>query len=251
VNTLFSITDVNKHFDGVVALADFSAFVNEGEIVGLLGPNGAGKTTLFNVIAGLVIPDNGMVYFKGMDLIGHPIHQIANLGIALTFQNVSLIWRITVLENILLCFKSQPGEKLFNVFFRSSLCKRQEAANREKGMELLNMSGLSEKAHTLVGNLSFGQQKLLSLLCCLATDAKLLLLDEPVAGIAPVMAERILAIMADLPGQGKSAIVIEHDIDALRGIAHRMIFMDRGKKICVGTPDEVLNDPRVIDAYLD
>lgn len=221
------------------------------EVLGLIGPNGAGKTTLFNVVNGLLQPDAGSVRFKEHVLIGCPVYRIANLGIARTFQNLRLIRRITVLENVLLCFKNQPGEKLFNVFFRPGLCKRHEAANREKAMELLRTAGLLEKANDLADNLSYGQQKLLSIVCCLAANAELLLLDEPVAGIAPEMAERILTIIADLPKQGKSAIVIEHDIDALKSIAQRMIFMDAGRKICEGTPGQVLNDPRVIEAYLD
>jgi ABC-type branched-subunit amino acid transport system ATPase component len=245
------IQSLSKRFNGIVALVDFSCAVADREILGLLGPNGAGKTTLFNVLTGLLPPDSGSADFKGDALIGRPVHKIANLGIARTFQNLRLIRRITVLENVMLCFKNQPGENLFNVFFRPGLCKRHEAGIREKALALLEKAGLSEKANDLADNLSYGQQKLLSILCCLAADAELLLLDEPVAGIAPEMAERILAIIAALPKQGKSAIVIEHDIDALKSIAHRMIFMDAGRKICEGTPDQVLNDPRVIEAYLD
>ncbi len=251
MNSLADMQSLSKHFNGVVALANFSCTVAEREILGLLGPNGAGKTTLFNVLTGLLAPDSGAADFKGHALIGRPVHKIANLGIARTFQNLRLIRRITVLENVLLCFKNQPGENLLNVFFRPGLCKRYEAGIREKALTLLETAGLSEKANGLADNLSYGQQKLLSIVCCLAADADLLLLDEPIAGIAPEMAERILAIITDLPNQGKSAIVIEHDIDALRGIAHRMIFMDAGRKICEGSPDEVLNDPRVIEAYLD
>jgi len=251
MTSLAGTHSLSKYFNGVVALGDFSCTVAEGEILGLLGPNGAGKTTLFNVLTGLLSPDAGTADFKGQALVGRPVHKIANLGIARTFQEVRLIRRITVLENVLLCFKNQPGEKLFNVFFRPGLCKRHEAMIRGKAMALLETAGLIEKANDLADNLSYGQQKLLSIVCCLAADAELLLLDEPVAGIAPEMAERILAIIADLPKLGKSAIVIEHDMDALKSIAHRMIFMDAGRKICEGTPDEVLNDPRVIEAYLD
>jgi ABC-type branched-subunit amino acid transport system ATPase component len=251
MNSLAGMQSLSKHFNGVVALAAFSCAVAEREILGLLGPNGAGKTTLFNVLTGLLAPDSGTADFKGQALIGRPVHKIANLGIARTFQNLRLIRRITVLENVMLCFKNQPGENLFNVFLRPGLCKRHEVGIREKALALLASAGLAEKANDLADNLSYGQQKLFSIVCCLAADADLLLLDEPVAGIAPEMAERILAIIADLPKQGKSAIVIEHDIDALKSIAHRMIFMDAGRKICEGTPDEVLNDPRVIEADLD
>ena len=251
MTSLAGMQSLTRHFNGVVALVDFSCVIAEREILGLLGPNGAGKTTLFNVLTGLLAPDSGTADFKDHVLIGKPVHKIANLGIARTFQNLRLIRRITVLENVLLCFKNQPGENLFNVFFRPGLCKRHEAGIREKALSLLDTAGLSEKANDLADNLSYGQQKLLSIVCCLAADANLLLLDEPVAGIAPEMAERILTIIADLPNQGKSAIVIEHDMDALKRIAHRMIFMDAGRKICEGTPDEVLHDPRVIEAYLD
>ena len=250
MTSVAGIQSLSKHFNGVVALADFSGAVAEREILGLFGPHGAGKTTLFNVLTGLLAPDSGSADFKGHALIGRSVHEIANLGVARTFQNLRLIRRITVRENVLLCFKNQPGENLFNVFFHPGLCKRHETGIREKALALLETAGLAEKANDLADNLSYGQQKLLSVVCCLAADAELLLLDEPIAGIAPAMAERILAIIADLPRQGKSAIMIEHDIDALKGIAHRMIFMDAGRKICEGTPDEVLNDPRVLEAYL-
>jgi len=251
VTPISKVHSLKKSFHGVTALEHFSMSLDQGETIGLLGPNGAGKTTFFNILTGLIVPDAGAVDFKGQAIIGRPIHRIANMGIARTFQDLRLVRRITVLENVLLCFKNQPGENLFNVFFRPGLCKRHEAGIREKAMPLLETAGLLEKANDLADNLSYGQQKLLSIVCCLAADAELLLLDEPIAGIAPEMAERILKIIADLPSQGKSAIVIEHDIDALRSIAHRMIFMDAGRKVCEGTPDEVLNDPRVIEAYLD
>lgn len=209
-----------------MALSNFSCTVRKNEIIGLLGPNGAGKTTLLNVLTGLLAPDTGTANFKGQALIGRSVHNIANLGIARTFQDLRLILHISVQENILLCFKNQPGEKLFNVIFRPILCERHEASNRESTYKLLDMAGLSDKANELAGDLSYGQQKLLSLMCCLAANAELLLLDEPVAGIAPGMAERVLAIISDLPKQGKSAIVIEHDIDSLKCIAHSMIFME-------------------------
>lgn len=249
-----SVAEANglvKNFDGISALAGFSFSVGEREILGLVGPNGAGKTTLFNVLTGFLAPDSGSAVFKGKELFGLPPHLVTKLGIARTFQDLRLIRRLSVIDNVLLGFQSQPGEQLLKLFLHHKICFRQEAENLHRGEEILANVGLSEKAHDLAESLSYGQQKLLSLACCLATGADLLLLDEPVAGIAPEMVERILEIITALPGQGKSALVIEHNIDALKAIAHRMIFMDAGQKICEGAPNQVLNDPRVIEAYLD
>lgn len=251
MSILADIRNLDKHFDGIKALDQFDCVVGENAILGLLGPNGAGKTTLFNVITGFLQPDSGNVTYKGTKLVGCHPPAIFDLGIARTFQELRLVRRLTVLENILLCFKNQSGEKLTNVFLRPDLCFRQETKNRNKALLLLESTGIADEADKLADTLSYGQQKLLSLACCLASDATMLLLDEPVAGIAPQMAEKILKIIADLPNHGKSAIVIEHDIDALKSIAHRMIFMDAGCKVCEGTPSAVLSDPRVIEAYLD
>lgn len=251
VKSLIEIGKVCKRFDGVKALDDFSCEIGAGEILGLVGPNGAGKTTLFNIINGLLTTDSGSVLFKGQELIGWTPHRVASMGIARTFQECRLIRRIRVIENVLLGFRQQPGENLLSVFVARGLVNRHETRIRAKAMELLDIAGLTEEADDLADNLSYGQQKLLTLVACIAADAQLLLLDEPVAGIAAEMAERVLAIIADLPNQGKSAIVIEHDIEALRRITRRMIFMDVGRKVCEGSPDEVLRDPRVIEAYLD
>jgi len=250
MTALAEITGVAKHFDGVKALDGFSCEVRSGEILGLVGPNGAGKTTLFNVVNGLLPADGGSVQFKGQELLGRAPHQIANLGIARTFQECRLIRRIRVIENVLFGFRNQPGENLFNVFFRPRLVRNHEKAIRARAEALLDSAGLSDKANDLADNLSYGQQKLLTLLACLAADADLLLLDEPIAGIAPEMKARILGIIKALPNQGKSVILIEHDMEAIREVCDRVIFMDTGRYVCEGTPDEVRNDPRVIEAYL-
>jgi ABC-type branched-subunit amino acid transport system ATPase component len=242
---------LSKHFNGIMALEDFSCDIEKNEILGLLGPNGAGKTTFFNLLTGLLTPDSGKAYFKGRALGGHYVYEIARLGIARTFQELRLIRKISTLENVLLCFRNQPGEKLFDVFFRPRLCAYNEVANRKRAIELLHSAGLLEKADDLADNLSYGQQKLLSLVCCLATDAELLLLDEPVAGIAPEMRDKILRIIRELPSKGKSVILIEHDIEAVTQVCDRVIFMDAGTKVSEGTPEEVRNDPRVIEAYID
>ncbi|MBN2131475.1 MAG: ABC transporter ATP-binding protein [Sedimentisphaerales bacterium] len=251
MTALLNIKNLNKHFDGVMALDDFSCTLGEGEILGVIGPNGAGKTTLFNVLTGFIPPDNGHVFLHGSNLSRLSPHKRARLGIGRTFQNLRLIRRISVLENVLLCFKDQPGERLSNVFFRRGKWRVQEARNRDKALSLLQHVGLADKANDPADALSYGQQKLLSIVCCLAADAHVLLLDEPVAGIAPEMIEKILGVIQDLPKQGKSVMLIEHNLDAVMQVCGRVVFMDAGAKISEGTPQQVRDDPRVIEAYID
>jgi ABC-type branched-subunit amino acid transport system ATPase component len=158
---------------------------------------------------------------------------------------------MTVLENVLLCFKKQPGEHLANLFFRWRRSAKKEAENRGAAQYLLGDVGLADKATDLADNLSYGQQKLLSLACCLASNSELLLLDEPVAGIAPEMIEHMLTIIRGLPAQSRSVLLIEHNLDAVARVCSRVVFMDSGAKVCEGTPQEVQSDPRVIEAYID
>ncbi len=245
------INDLHKHFDGVKALAGFSCSLLEGEILGLIGPNGAGKTTLFNVISGFLTPDSGSVTLQGARLVGMPPHRIATAGVARTFQDLRLIRQLRVLDNVLLSFRNQPGERLGSIFFRGKSCREQEAANRKEAMSLLDECGIAEKANDPAEDLSYGQQKLLSLVCCLAAKADLLLLDEPVAGIAPEMIEKMLKIIRALPKKGKSIMLIEHDLDAMTQVCDRVIFMDAGVKVSEGTLEEMRHDPKVIEAYID
>ena len=188
---------------------------------------------------------------RGTKLVGMSPHRIANAGIARTFQDLRLIRQLSVLDNVLLSFRDQPGERLSNIFFRGKNCQDQETANREEAISLLAECGLTEKANDPAEDLSYGQQKLLSLVCCLAAKADLLLLDEPVAGIAPEMIEKMLGIIRDLPKKGKSIILIEHDLDAMTQVCDRVILMDAGVKISEGTLEEMRNDPKVIKAYID
>ncbi len=245
------VCDLNKHYNGIIALEDFSFQLKRSEIVGLIGPNGAGKTTLFNVLNGFVPADSGQIFFNNIELHKKSAYKIANLGVARTFQDLRLIYQISVLENILLSFRNQPGENLVNTFFRSGLCKKAEAKNRDFACVTLKKVNLIDKANHLTSDLSYGQQKLLSLICCLVSGAELLLLDEPVAGIAPEMTEKILSIIKELPKQNKSVIIIEHNMDVITQVCHRVIFMESGKKICEGTPQQVHSNPEVIESYIN
>jgi ABC-type branched-subunit amino acid transport system ATPase component len=249
--TLLSIENLNKHFDGIKALDDFSCSVGRGEILGLIGPNGAGKSTLFNVITGFIPRDSGRVYLKGQNITGKPPYKITLGGIARTFQNLRLLRQMTVLENVLLAYKNHPGEHLRNIFLKRKESDRIENENKAKGIGLLECAGIGNKTHDMASDLSYGEQKLLSVVCCLASGAEMLLLDEPVAGLNPVMIDTILALIKKLPEECKTVILIEHNMDAVAEVCSRVIAMDAGQKICEGTPTEVRNDPRVIESYLD
>jgi ABC-type branched-subunit amino acid transport system ATPase component len=247
---LLNIEALNKNFGGVKALSNVNCKIHPGELVGLLGPNGSGKTTLFNVITGFIHADDGAIIFRNINLLNLPPHQVSSIGIARTFQTVRLVYRLTVMENILLCFKHQAGENLQNLFFSWKATVNRETKNRQIAIALLEDANLIDKQDNLAEDLSYGQQKLLSIICCLATGADLLLLDEPFAGMSPAAIDKILPLIRCLSHQGKSVLLIEHNLDLVMDLCDRIIFMDAGAIVCEGTPEDVCNDPRVIAAYL-
>jgi len=240
---------LRKVFDGTVALDNVSFAIEEKTITAIIGPNGAGKTTLFNLITGFISPDHGEIYLEEKVLNGTPPYKIARLGISRTFQDLRLLKQISVRDNLLLACPNQKGEVFWHALF-SRKVGGEEATNHGVALKLLDYVSLKDMANEPAGNLSYGQQKLLTLACCLATEGKVLLLDEPVAGVHPDMAAQILDHIGRLRDQGKTIVFIEHDIEAVRKVAEYVLVMDDGKVIASGPNNEVLSKPEIVEAYL-
>jgi ABC-type branched-subunit amino acid transport system ATPase component len=238
-----------KSFDGTRALWDVEMDFPPSGIVGIIGPNGAGKTTMLNVLTGFLRPEAGKAFLGDHELTHLSPHKIARLGIARTFQDLRLISQVPVLENVMLARPNQKGERLLPALFRFGVAA-EETRNREEAMRWLKFAGLDNTVNEMAGELSYGQQKLLTLACCLATDARILLLDEPVAGVHPDMAERILGLLRQLRDMGKLVVFIEHDIASVRQVADSVVVMDEGKIIAQGKPGEVLERPEIMEAYV-
>jgi ABC-type branched-subunit amino acid transport system ATPase component len=240
---------LSKSFGGVQALIDLSCEFPKSGILAIIGPNGAGKTTLLNVLSGLVRPDVGRALLDKYELTNMRPYQIARLGIARTFQNLRLISQISVLQNVLLCRPNQKGERFLRALFRTGVAD-EERQNWWQAMHWLKLVGLDSAFKEFAGALSYGQQKLLALACCLATEAQILLLDEPLAGVHPDMVEKILGLMQELRKMEKLVIFIEHDIASVRQIADFVIMMDHGNIMIQGEPGVVLERSEIMDAYV-
>ncbi|MCK4658568.1 MAG: ABC transporter ATP-binding protein [Phycisphaerae bacterium] len=240
---------LSKSFDGVQALEKVGVCFPTSGIAAVIGPNGAGKTTLINVLTGFLRPEAGRCLFGNREITRLAPHRIARLGIARTFQDLRLIQQVSVLDNVMLARPNQRGERLLPALLRFGVAE-EETRNREEAMRTLRFVGLEEKASDPAGELSYGQQKLLTLACCLATEARVLLLDEPVAGVHPEMVEQILGLLRRLRDEGKLIVFIEHDIAAVRQVADVVIVMDNGQVIAQGPPSEVLERPEIMEAYV-
>jgi ABC-type branched-subunit amino acid transport system ATPase component len=240
---------LSKSFDGIQALAQLDLNLPQEGITAIIGPNGAGKTTLLHVITGFIRPDTGKCFLGQKELTRLQPHQIAHLGVTRTFQDLRLILQVSTLENIMLARPHQRGEGMMGALFRVGVAM-QESQNREEALRLLHFVGLNEKVNSPASELSYGQQKLLSLACCLATNATTLLLDEPLSGVDPEMRSRILELLQNLREQGKVIIFIEHDISAVQQVAEMLVVMDHGKVIAQGHPREILESTAIMEAYL-
>ncbi|MCH7575333.1 MAG: ABC transporter ATP-binding protein [Candidatus Marinimicrobia bacterium] len=250
MSTILQISNLSKSFDGIQALNRVSLDLPRGKISAVIGPNGAGKTTLFNVLTGFLTPDEGEVSLGGKIIEDMRPHKLALLGIGRTFQNVRLFAQMTVLDNLLLAMKNPKGVSLWAALARPQIMQAEEHANRARGLELLELFRLADKAGELAENLSSGQSKLVEFARLLALNTDILLLDEPMAGLYPEMIETLKKTMQALITQGKTILFVEHNINVVMDISDHIVVLNHGQKIAEGPPQEIRKDEKVIEAYL-
>jgi branched-chain amino acid transport system ATP-binding protein len=248
---LLEVRDLVKDFGGLRAVNKCSLSVRRGTITGLIGPNGAGKTTLFNLITGFYKPDSGQVIFRGEDITGLPAHRVFHKGLCRTFQIPREFKQMTVLENLMLVPAGQRGESIWYSWFMPGVVRRQEADIREKALKILEFVGLLDLHDEYAGNLSGAQKKLLELARALMGDPEMILLDEPSAGVNPgVMQELVQYIERLVQEKGVTVFLIAHDMDLVMSLCNPVIVMCNGEKLAEGTPWEIQQDARVLEAYL-
>jgi branched-chain amino acid transport system ATP-binding protein len=247
---LLELRDISKRFGGLQALARVNLDIDAGMIASLIGPNGAGKTTFFNCMTGLYKPTTGRVVFEGRDLTGKRPDIITSAGIARTFQNIKLFRTMTALENVQVGMHSRMKSRVTGMVLRTPFVRREEREAQEKGRELLDFVGL-KRATELAMNLPYGDQRRLEIARALGSDPKLLLLDEPTAGMNPQESEELRQLMEKLrTDRGLSILLIEHDMKVVMNVSDHITVLDHGEKIAEGSPQEVRAHPRVIEAYL-
>ncbi len=247
---LLSVQNVNKRFGGLQALADVSVSIQQHHIYGLIGPNGAGKTTFFNVITGLYAPDSGSFMLDGQAYQPTAVHRVAKAGIARTFQNIRLFGDMTALENVMVGRHVRTHTGVLGAVLRMPGARREEAEIRKRAMELLDFVGIATYADYRARTLSYGDQRRLEIARALATDPKLLALDEPAAGMNATEKVALRTLLENICKQGKTILLIEHDVKLLMGLCHRVTVLDYGKVIAEGTPTEIQKNAAVIEAYL-
>jgi branched-chain amino acid transport system ATP-binding protein len=243
------VKDLDHRFGGLRALQECSFAIEQGRITCLVGPNGAGKTTIFNVITGFLKPDEGSVTFRGRRLDGLRPQAIVHAGIARTFQNLRLFADLTALDNVMVGIARQFGEEPIGAIFRPVHAARAQRRRREEAIAILTHVGLADRAHELVRNLSYGEQKLLTIARVLATGAELLLLDEPASGLSAGALDAIMALLRRLQSEGKTLLVVEHNTRVVQQIADEVLFLHQGHLMAQGTPERIISDPALAEIY--
>lgn len=246
---ILKLEGISKKFGGIQAVTNCSFSVEEGKIVGLVGPNGAGKTTIFNLITGTLKPDGGSIYYKNQDITNVPAYKRVKLGIARSFQDVRALEDMTILENVLLACQSKYAESPILSLFHKKAAKEEEEKNIEKALDLIRYVGLEEKRNELAGNLSYAEQKLMILARLLATEAELLLLDEPASGLSPTTLKEFTKLIKDLSKKGKTIILVEHNITLVNEIVDEIVFLHNGDPIATGKPYEIAKDEKLREIY--
>jgi branched-chain amino acid transport system ATP-binding protein len=247
---VLEVDSVTLRFGGLTALDNVSFHIEEGEILGLIGPNGAGKTTCFNVMTGVYKPTEGEARFMGNSLTDQKRHKITQLGIARTFQNIRLFKAMTALENVLVGADARHKTGVVSALFRLPLHRREEAEGLDRAMELLRFMGLEKRADELAANLSYGDQRRLEIARAMATEPKLLCLDEPAAGFNPAEKASLMELIRRVRDRGYTVLLIEHDMRLVMGVTDRIVVLEFGRKIAEGKPEEIRENPAVIAAYL-
>ncbi len=248
---LLEAKEISKSFGGLKAVDNVSVSLEEKRITGLIGPNGAGKTTMFNVLTGFLPPDRGKIYYRSRDITGMPPYRLVHLGIARSWQGVRLFYELTALDNVLMAIPRQTGENAVMALFVPFRLRREQKNNVEKAMSSLEFVNLADKAGEIVANLSFAEQKLLSVARLLATEANLLLLDEPMSGMDLATTQKVMypLIHSLVEQKGKTVCIVEHNLDVVKACCEWVYFMDQGKLIAQGPPLEIMANPELGHVY--
>ena len=248
---LMRIEGLKMYFGGLKAIDGLDLTINEGETLGIIGPNGAGKTTLFNAICGVYRPTDGKVIFRGQEVEGLPTHKMARMGIARTFQNIRLFSNLSVLSNVVIASNLDATYNMADAIFKTKKYREREKHLEEKAMDLLEVVGLADKANEQANSLPYGHQRKLEIARAMALDPKLLLLDEPAAGMNAEESVELVNFVRQIRERFDITILmIEHHMDVVTNLCDHVTVLNFGKTICVGTPEEVKSDPEVIRAYL-